>query len=68
MCLAPFYLALELSLILGPVQTQNLRFRGSLYAARLARSVSLALCKQESTLEIALDTFQSLVSISEERE
>ena len=36
--------------------------------ARLAHSVSLALCKQENTPDIALDTFQSLVSISEVRE
>ena len=36
--------------------------------ARLAHSVSLALCKQGNTLDIALDTFQSLVSISEVRE
>ena len=35
--------------------------------ARLAHSVSLALCKQENTPDIALDTFQSLISISEVR-
>ena len=31
-------------------------------------SVSLALCKQENTQDIALDTLQSLVSVSEVRE
>ena len=64
MCLAPFYHALDLSLLLGPVQNHNLHSRGLLYAIRLAHSVSLALYKQENTLDIALDTFRSLVSIS----
>ena len=67
-CLAPFYLALELSLLLGPVQNQNLPSRGPKCAAHLAHSASLALCKQENTLDIALYTFQSLVSISEVKE
>ena len=42
--------------------------KGPQYAACLTHSVSLALCKQENTLHIALDTFQSLVSISKVRE
>ena len=67
-CLAPFYLALELSLLLGPVQNQNLPSRGPKCAAHLAHSASLALCKQENTLDIALYTFRSLVSISEVKE
>ena len=36
--------------------------------ACLAHSVSLAICKQENTVDVALDAFQSLVSISEVRE
>ena len=36
--------------------------------ARLVHIVYLALCKQENTLDIALDTFQTLISISEARE
>ena len=67
-CLAPFYLALELSLLLGPVQNHNLLSRGPKCAAHLAHSASLALCKQENTLDIALYTFRSLVSISEVKE
>ena len=46
-CLAPFYLALELSLLLGPVQTQKLHSRGPICVAHLANFASLALCKQE---------------------
>ena len=56
MCLDPFYLALELSILLGPVQNQNLHSRGPTCAAHLAQNASLALCKQEITLDIALDT------------
>ena len=67
-CLAPFYLALELSLLLGPVQNQNLPSRGPKCAARLAHSVSIALCKQENTLDIALDTLPKLVLISQVKE
>ena len=63
-CLAPFYLALELSLLLGPVQNQNLPSRGPKNAAHLAQSASLALCKPENTLYIALDTLPSLFFIS----
>ena len=68
MCLAPFYLALELSLLFWPVLNQNLPSRGAYCAQQLQHSVSLSLCKQENTLDIALDTFRSLVSISEVRE
>ena len=63
-CLAPFYLTLELSLLLGPVQNQNLPSRGPKCAPHLPHSASLALCKQKNTLEIALDTLLSLVLIS----
>ena len=34
----------------------------------MAHTDSLALCEQENTLDIALDTFRSLVSISEVRD
>ena len=56
-CLATFYLALELSLLLGPVQNQNLPSRGAQCVQHLQHRVSLALCKQDKTLDIALDTF-----------
>ena len=36
--------------------------------ARLAHSVSIALCNQENTQDIALDTLQSLVFIFQVRE
>ena len=36
--------------------------------ANLAQSVLFALCKQENTLDIALETFLSLVPIFEVRE
>ena len=58
----------ELSLYLGPVQNQNLHFRGPKYACRLRHSASLAQAYKENTLDIGLDTFRSLVSISEVRE
>ena len=67
-CLAPFYLALELSLLLRLVQNQNLPSRGPKCPAHLAHSASSALCNQENTLDIALDTFRSLVSFCEVRE
>ena len=67
MGLAPFSLALELSLSLGPVQIQNLPSRGPKCAAHLAHSTSLALCKQKNTLDIAIDTLQSLVIIFQVR-
>ena len=57
MCFAPFYLALELSLVLGQVQNQNLPSRWPKYAAGVEYSASLALYKQEITIDIALDTF-----------
>ena len=57
-----------MSLILGPVQNQNLPSRGPKCAAHLAHSLSLALCKQKNTLEIALDILSSLVSHSKVRE
>ena len=37
-CLAPFYLAHELSLLLGPVQNKNMHSRGPKYAGRLGQS------------------------------
>ena len=52
MCLAPFYLAVELSLLLGPVQNQNLpsrEFKYAAHVAHMAHSASLALWKQENT-------------------
>ena len=63
--LAPFYLALELTLLLGPVQNQNWPSRGGLCAQHLQYNVSLALGKQENTLDIALDILPNLVNISE---
>ena len=55
----------ELSLYLGPVQNQNLHFRGPKYGCRLRHS---AQAYKENTQDIGLDTFPSLVSISELRE
>ena len=56
-----------MSLILGPVQNQNLYSKGSLFA-HLLYSASLAKAYQENPLDIDLDTFRSLVSISAVRE
>ena len=56
MCLTPFYLTLELSLLLGPVHNQNLPSRGPKCVPHFPHSASLALCKQENTLDIALNT------------
>ena len=67
-CLASFYLAREMSLLLGTVQNQNLHSRGPKYGGRLGHSASLALCNQENTLDIAEDTLPRLVSIFQERE
>ena len=64
LCLASFYLAIELSLLLGPVQNKNLPSRGDYCEQHLQHSVSLSLGKEENTLDIALDTLQSLVLIS----
>ena len=58
----------ELSLWWGPVQNQNLHFRGPKYACCLRHSALLAKAYQEITLDIGLETFPSLVSISEEKE
>ena len=55
----------ELSLIWGPVQNQILQFRGCSYAGRLGHSALLAKAYQGNTLDIGLDTFPSLVSISQ---
>ena len=54
----------ELSLIQGPVQNQNLHSRGSKYARHLRHSALLGKAYQEKSLDIGLDTFRSLVSIS----
>ena len=62
MCLAPFYFALELSLLFGPVQNQNLPSKGAQCAQYLQHSVSLALCKQENELDIALYTLPVFIS------
>ena len=58
----------ELSLIWGPVQNQILQFRGCSYAGRLGHRALLAKAYQKNTLDIGLDTFPSLVSISTVRE
>ena len=55
----------ELSLIWGPVQNQILQFRVCSYAGRLGHSALLAKAYQGNTLDIGLDTFPSLVSISQ---
>ena len=60
-CLAPLYLALELSLLWGPVRNKNLPSRGPKCTSHLPHSASLAQCKQENTLDIALDTLPSQV-------
>ena len=54
--------------IIGPVQNQNLPSRGPNCAPHLPHSALLALCKQENTLDIALDTLPSLVFISQVKE
>ena len=51
-----------------PVQNQNLHFIGLKYAGRLRHSALLDQAYQEITLDIGLETFPCLVSISEEKE
>ena len=58
----------ELSLIWGPVPNQILLYIWPKYKQRLQHSAPLVQAYQENTIDIGLDTFPSLVSISTVRE
>ena len=61
-------MAHELRATWGPEQNPIIHFIGCFYAGHLGRSAFLAKAYQENTLDIGLDTFPHLVSISAVRE